>query len=593
MAEKKTILTLNLGSQRIGMARFSLGAKGSLLLRDYAFEEIPGDITSDATRKSLTTAAVKALTARFKAADSDVNYSIPSQNTITRFVKVPSLGEDQVDKMVGFEAQQAVPFPLSETVWDYQVVGQSGGEAEVVIAAIRAEQLEEVNSAINAAGLNSKLVDAGPIALYNAFRYSNGEPTQSTLLLDIGSRMTDAIFMEGERLFIASFPAAGSNVTSAIAKEMDTDFATAEERKKADGFVHLGGNYADHEDPEVDAMSKIIRNQLTRVHSEINRRIQQYKTIGGSTPTSVYLAGAAAGLPYMKEFLEEKLRLPVYWFNALQNVGVGPKVDVDAVSREAHCLGELVGLALREMSCPMELDLSPRSVERARSISRKKPMLITATLALFAGLGALYAHLNVSTAAAKEKLDKVSAHLDELNGFGQEIRSEESRQKREEARAQYLKDAVSGRQYWLSLLNLINSKFTTDDAWLTQIQPLDPDGQPILKPLIGEGVLVPEKFKNPTPAAPTPASKAQEFTQKTVASIHLSGLFKANQIREIFLRLKDAPDGLFDIPANWEEDIDKWFQTDAGKESTEWASKFNIHLPLKNKFKLLLQADHK
>lgn len=587
MADKKTILTLNLGSQNIGMARFSLGAKGSLVLRDFAFEEIPGEVSSDAARKSLNTAAVKTLVGRLKAAGSEVNYAIPSHGTITRFVKVPALGEDQIGNIVKFEAQQAVPFPLTETVWDYQVVGKTGGEAEVAIAAIRADQLEEINQSVTNAGIKTKLVEAGPIALYNAFRYCQGEPQQATLLIDIGSRMTDAIFMEGSKLFVASFPVGGSNVTAAIAKDMDTDFDHAEARKKADGFVHLGGNYADHDDPEVDAMSKIIRNQLTRLHSEINRRIQQYKSQGGSAPTSVYLAGAAAALPYMKEFLEEKLRLPVHWFNALQNVTVGPKVDVESASRQAHCLGELVGLALREMSCPMELDLSPRSVELARSVARKKPMLLTATAALFAGLGALFAHFHFSTAATTAKLNGVTKQVETLGGFKKRITEQETRQKAQEARAELLGDAVSRRHYWLGIVNLINSKFTDEDAWLTQIQPMDSDGFPLTKGLFGEGAPALGPFQRPVA---NPASKNVRPGDKrtvTVDSVEVTGLFTKNSVRALFERLKDAPEGIFDVPADWDQkDIDKWFAVDTGSATSRVASQFNMRLPLKHKFSI-------
>ena len=586
MADKKTILTLNLGSQRISMARFSLGAKGSLLLRDFAFEELPGEISSDMARKSLTTTAIKSLVNQLKATGSDVNYAIPSHGTITRFVKVPSLGEDQIGNIVKFEAQQAVPFPLTETVWDYQVVGKAGGEAEVAIAAIRADQLEDINKSVTGAGINTKLVEAGPIALYNAFRYSHGEPQEATLLIDIGSRMTDAIFMEGHKLFVASFPVGGSNVMAAIAKEMETDFDHAEARKKADGFVHLGGNYADHDDPEVDAMSKIIRNQLTRLHSEINRRIQQYKSQGGSSPTSVYLAGAAAALPYMKEFLEEKLRLPVHWFNALQNVSVGPKIDTEAASRQAHCLGELVGLALREMSCPLELDLSPRSVEMAQAVAKKKPKLLTATAALFAGLAALFAHFHFSTVATDTKLEGVNKHLDQLSGYKKAITVEETRQKVEETRAQYLADAVSRRQYWLGIVNLINSKLTDEDAWMTQFQPLDSDGMPLTKPLFGEGA--PHLGSLPAPVAPK-SVKPGEVKTVTVDAIELSGLFTKNSVRAIFERLKDAPEGIFEVPADWDQkDIDKWFAIDTGSATSLVASPFNLRLPLKNKFKLTI-----
>lgn len=594
MADKKTILTLNLGSQRIGMARFSLGGKGTVMLREYAFEEIPGDVGSDSARKAMTAAAVKSLAAKFKATGQDVNYSIPSQNTITRFVKVPSLGEDQVDKIVGFEAQQAVPFPLTETVWDYQIVGKAGGEVEVAIAAIRAELLEDINSSVADSGMNTKLVDAGPIALYNAFRYNFGEPVQSTLLLDIGSKMTDAIFMEGNRIFVASFPVAGSNITATIAKEMETDFETAEERKRADGFVHLGGNYADHDDPVIDAMSKIIRNQLTRVHSEINRRIQQYKTQGGSSPTSVYLAGAAAALPYMKEFLEEKLRLPVHWFNSLQNVSVGPKVDSAAVSREAHCLGELVGLALREMSCPMELDLSPRSVETARSISSKKPKLILATVALFAGLGALWTNLHFSKEAALANLEKVSATHDTLNGYASKIREEEKRQKKEEARGEHLQNAQTMRQYWLTMMNLINSKFKDDSVWVTQFQALNSEGLPISTSLTPEISPVPASFQKPNPQ-PTPQVAGKPKVE-TIDAIHISGLYSRNaydRIKEIFLEFKDKSGGTFAIPDNWEQKTNNWYILDTGRDTQEWASTYQMRLPLTNKLKVTLPSDGK
>jgi type IV pilus assembly protein PilM len=604
MADNKSILTLNLGSQRIGMARFSLGAKGSLTLRDYAFEEIPGDITSDVARKKMTAAAIKSLSSRLKAAGQEVNVALPSQNTITRFVKVPSLGDDQVDKIVGFEAQQAVPFPLTETVWDYQVLGTAGGEAEVAIAAIRADQVEEINGSVVSAGLSTNLVDAGPIALYNAFRYNYGEPAESTLLLDIGSRMTDAVFMEGHRLFLASFPFAGSNVTGAIAKEMEADFGSAESRKIADGFVNLGGNYADHEDPEIDAMSKIIRNQLTRIHSEINRRIQQYKTQGGAAPTSVYLAGAATALPYMKEFLEEKLRLPVHWFNSLQNVAVGPKVNADAVGRELHCLGELVGLALRRSSCPMELDLSPRSVETRKDVAAKKPKLIVAALALFSGLGALYANSHSAAGKAQEKLDKVTARFDDLNGFAKQIKDEESRQKLEESRGQYLKDAISGRQYWLSLANVINSKLTSavteDGMWITQMQPLDPDGAPIVGiPALVSGLKdepVPESFKPKTLSAPPVPGKPGEMRKVTVDSIHLVGLYTKDKVRALFEALKDAKEGVFDIPTDWEtkagSEVKNWYNISVGNASLR-ASRFDMKLPLKQKIKLIVPADKK
>ena len=55
----------------------------------------------------------------------------------------------------------------------------------------------------------------------------------------------------------------------------------------------------------------------------------------------------------MREFFTEKLQMPVEFFNPLRNVAVTGNVSADEISRNAHRLGELVGLALRGTSeCP-------------------------------------------------------------------------------------------------------------------------------------------------------------------------------------------------------------------------------------------------
>ena len=63
-----------------------------------------------------------------------MNYAIAAQSVFTRFVKLPSVEPDKVDQIIQFEAQQNVPFPIDEVVWDYQLVAgrddeQDGGGA--------------------------------------------------------------------------------------------------------------------------------------------------------------------------------------------------------------------------------------------------------------------------------------------------------------------------------------------------------------------------------------------------------------------------------------------------------------------------------
>ncbi len=591
MAEKKSVLTLNLGSQRVGMGRFGIGGKGSLLLKEYAFAEMHGDPTTDGTRQGALTGAVKQLTGALRAADAEVNYAVPGQYLIAKFVKLPSLAEDQVDKIVGFEAQQAVPFPLNETVWDYQLMGKSGGEMEVAIVAIRSEHLNDLNAAVEGAGLKTHTVDAAPVALYNAFRYNYADAGGCSLLIDLGARTTNLIFIEGRRAFISSFQTGGASISQSISKEMNFDYDTAEQRKVAEGFVNLGGNYEDHEDPEIDTMSKVIRNALARIHGEIVRRTNAYRQQqGGSAPSIAYLAGSGANLPYVKEVIEEKLRIPVEYFNPLKNVSVGPKVDVERISQEAHTLGELVGLALREMSSPMALDLAPKSVQTSRDVGNRKPFLMMAAAALFATLIGVWLYNTSAASGYESKRQAVEKKTAVLQGFDTDIRKAIDRESQLRSRSGILETAVADQKYWVNMLNDLNNLMKDEQIWIVEITPFAEGDKEVTPPLYGPETPwnFPHISSNRAPAAAPKGAKVQ-VTELRVLAINRGegGENAVDFFKEI--TKNDKMKAYFDFsgPKNEEELTRSYLVNQVGNLQSQFGYAFQMRLPLKRKIEVL------
>src|SRR5207245_6222546 len=130
----------------------------------------------------------------------------------------------------------------NEVLWDYQLVGGGGQEQiQVVLVAIKADLLDEINGAVEETGLRTSIVDVATMALYNAFRYNYSGLSGCSLLVDIGARTTNLLFIEPPKIFSRNIPVGGSSITAAIAKEFDESFAAAEFRKKRDGLVGLGG----------------------------------------------------------------------------------------------------------------------------------------------------------------------------------------------------------------------------------------------------------------------------------------------------------------------------------------------------------------
>ena len=473
MADTPNSIALNIGSQRISVAVFESSKSGGLVLKSYDSESIVADPALEASRIPQSRVAITDLAQRLKLGKSKVRYAISGQAVFTRFVKLPPIQADNVEQLVTFEAQQHVPFPLNEVVWDYELI-DGAAEKEAVIVAIKGDALDEINGAVNESGLATAEVDVAPMALYNAFRAVYGQPEEPVLLVDIGAKTSNLLYIEGSRFFTRSVAVGGAAITAAIGKEYHISFLDAEHQKISNGLVGLGPGYAQELDEAVTGLAMVIRNALGRLVSEITRTTSYYRSQqGGSAPRRVMLAGGGANLPYTLEFFQEKLNLPVEYFNPLQAVTLGQGVDVDQVQREAHMMGELVGLALRGVGkSQLHIDLVPLTVEQARAADRRKPYLITAATILIAGMGAW---TFTKTLAANKAAEEARAMMEQRDSLAP-LKSQIDGLLKKEASLRRIADAYTGLEsdhaFWMDLLSDVRGAFASDAVWLTDLEPI-------------------------------------------------------------------------------------------------------------------------
>jgi type IV pilus assembly protein PilM len=474
MADSPATVALNIGSQRIGMAVFEASKNGGLVLKSYDSESIIADPAMESSRISQTRIAINSLAQRLKVGKGKVRYAISGQSVFTRFVKLPALQEDNIEQLVTFEAQQHVPFPINEVVWDYELI-DSSGEKEVVIVAIKADALDEINNAVNASGLSTAEVDVAPMALYNSFRAAYGEPAQTVLLIDIGARTSNLLYIDGKRFFTRSIAIGGSAITSAIAKEYGVPFMEAEGTKVQHGLVALGGGHTEQLEESVAALAQVVRNALTRLPAEIARTTNYYRSQhGGSAPTRILLAGGGANLPYTLEFFQEKLNLPVEYFNPLGALTIGKGVDTAVLQREGHLMGELVGLGLRGIGkSAINIDLVPAVVEQSRAADRRKPFLIGAAAVLLLGVGAWAALQNVAASKAQDKERAMKETSEALAPFETQISGLLKKEDAIRNIATSFTSAESDHAYWYDLLTELRGAFASDAVWLTEMEPLN------------------------------------------------------------------------------------------------------------------------
>lgn len=473
MADNQTTLALNIGSQRISMAVFETSRSGGLVLKNYQTESIVADPALDSSRNAQCRILLADMVNRLGVAKLKARYAISGQAVFTRFVKLPPIQQDNLEQLVTFEAQQHVPFPLDEVVWDYELI-EGSVEKEAVIVAIKSDALDEINSAVNDAGMGTCEVDVAPMALYNAYRANYGEVTEPVLLIDIGAKTSNLIYIEGQRFFTRSVAIGGVSVTSAIAKEYNVSFAEAEKQKVVNGMVALGGGHTGMMDEAVAALAMVIRNALGRLPAEIARTTNYYRSQhGGSAPRRVLLAGGGANLPYTLEFFREKLNLPIEYFNPVGNLILAKDVDPAVIRRDGHLMGELIGLGLRGMGkSKINIDLVPTTVEQLRASDKRKPFLIAAAAVLIGGMGVWAAFQEIAAVKAEDMARTMKEQRDSLAPICAQIKTLTKKEEGLRVVADAYVEIQSDHAFWMDLIGELRSAFASDVVWLTDLEPL-------------------------------------------------------------------------------------------------------------------------
>lgn len=474
----KSFLTADFGAGSLKLAEFETNESGGLRLKNFAIQSLGLEGSQEAGREKLLLKVLPEVMAEKGLKPGPVNLCAPGFQVFSKFVKLPPVDAGKVTQIIQYEAQQNVPFPLSEVVWDYQILGTAGtGELEVLLVAIKTEIVEGLFRIAEQSKLKLQICEASPAALCNAFRYNYGEFEDCSLLLDIGAKTSNVIFFEKDKVFSRSISLGANMITQDFANEAKLKFDEAERIKVAEGFVSLGGAYEEPENPHQAAISKIARQFMTKLHIQVNQTLQFYRgQQGGSAPQRVFLSGGASIMPYTAQFFAEKLNVPVEYFNPLRNVQIDPAVDLEGLSRVAHSLGEVVGLGLRNLAhCPVEMNLMPESTLRWQTFNQKKPYLVATVGCLVAvsfAVGYLYHILAINK---QQELAEIKPKVEEMQRRQDRFDREYHRLQDTRKQVDELTMWLGGRFYWADVLSALRGCMITAEqdaqAKLAQTHP--------------------------------------------------------------------------------------------------------------------------
>jgi type IV pilus assembly protein PilM len=205
MLNTKSFLAVDFGAGSLKLAEFEINEAGGLRLKSFSIKPLGLEGAQESTREATVLKALREVLAETGTKARNINVCAPGFQVFSKFVKLPPVDAGKVTQIIQYEAQQNVPFPLAEVVWDYQILGSStGGELEVLLVAIKSDVVEGLFRMAAEAKLRLQLCDVSPAALCNAFRYNYGDLQDCTMLLDIGAKTSNLLFFENGKVFPAA-----------------------------------------------------------------------------------------------------------------------------------------------------------------------------------------------------------------------------------------------------------------------------------------------------------------------------------------------------------------------------------------------------
>ncbi len=414
--------------------------------------------------------ALKQFQSRNSVRGDKVAISVPGQNGLARFIKLPPVETKKIPEIVRYEARQQIPFDLDDVVWDYQAIG--GGEeiegfaleTEVGLFAMKRDQVYRALEPFRSAGIEVEFVQLTPLALYNFIcfdrftdvaseEYDPEEPPESTVVLSMGTDATDLVITNGHRVWQRSIPLGGNHFTKALTKELKLTFAKAE---------HLKRNAATAEDPK--AVFQAMRPVFNDLVTEIQRSVSYFTNINRSAKIGGMVAlGNAAKLPGLRRFLSQSMGFEVTLIETFRGLVGAEVINAPAFKENIYCFGPSVGLAVQGLQqAALQTNLLPAEILKERMIRWKKPWAVAAAAVVL--LGCTLSFVSYSRALGtvdNQQWSQAETEADRVDKKASEFESEVSAAATEfndiDGIGANLTGNVEGRLVWNELMKAIHS----------------------------------------------------------------------------------------------------------------------------------------
>jgi len=344
-SRSKATVGLDIGASTVKLVKLD-HSKAGYSIAAIGVRELPPDVivAGEIKDREAVIFNIQSLIDQTDPKIKEVVVSISGHGVITDRFQIDKKAGAEAEQAILFETEQRAPFDIDDVNLDYHVikVDEDTNKMDVLLVAARKEILAQYVELIEDCGLKPIVVDDDALAVYNA--YTNNyepDPTKVTALVNIGYDVTNITYIvNGEFQSTRDVSAGTRDIYNAIQKEFRLN---PELTSKA-----IKGEMSDSVDQ--DMLKATIISATDELISGVELAFSYFKSQAKVDSVDwIVLSGGGSLLPYLPEFLQSKLSVPLEIINPLRNVDYDPEMlQYLQPEKIAPLLTVSVGLAMRK-----------------------------------------------------------------------------------------------------------------------------------------------------------------------------------------------------------------------------------------------------
>lgn len=343
--KKKGVIGIDIGSSSIKMVQLNETKKGYQLV-NYGIAPIPSEVIVDGAimDSSAVVEAIKGLVAEKKVKISDVALSVSGHSVIIKKITLPAMTEAELEESIQWEAEQYIPFPISDVNMDFHILEMVPGQPQmdVLIVAVKKDIINDYTAVMAEAGLNAVVVDVDSFALENMYCINyDVNPEETVALVNLGANVTNINILKGGMSTLTrDVSAGGRQITTEIQKHLGVSSEDAE-------VLKCGGEAGGIAPKDVE---EVVITAMNSIVTEVQRSFDFYlSTSHDGRIDKAYLSGGSSKIKGIAAAISERTGVPTETADPFQKVGVNGKAfDLETLQKDAPFLCVCVGLAIRK-----------------------------------------------------------------------------------------------------------------------------------------------------------------------------------------------------------------------------------------------------